>query len=55
MYKTQENAKKIQDLVAVLQSNFNDKTALHDQSAHRQVHRIHIQIEGIRPHTNTGK
>jgi hypothetical protein len=26
---------------------------LHDQTAHRQVHRIHIQIEGIRPHTNT--
>jgi hypothetical protein len=30
--------------------------ALHDQTAHRQqVHRIHIQIEGIRPHTNTDK
>jgi hypothetical protein len=27
----------------------------HDQTAHRQVHRIHIQIEGIRPHTNTDK
>jgi peptidoglycan/LPS O-acetylase OafA/YrhL len=23
--------------------------------AHRQVHRIHIQIEGIRPHTNKDK
>jgi hypothetical protein len=29
--------------------------ALHDQTAHRQVHRIHIQIEGIRPHTNKDK
>jgi hypothetical protein len=27
----------------------------HDQTAHRQEHRIDIQIEGIRPHTNTDK
>jgi hypothetical protein len=27
--------------------------ALHDQTAHKQVHWIHIQTEGIRPHTNT--
>jgi hypothetical protein len=25
--------------------------ALHDQTTHRQVHRAHIQIEGIRPQT----
>jgi hypothetical protein len=24
---------------------------VHDQTTHRQVHRTHIQIEGIRPHT----
>jgi hypothetical protein len=29
--------------------------AKHDQTAHSQVHRIHIQIEGIPPHTNTDK
>jgi hypothetical protein len=29
--------------------------AKHDQTAHRQVHRIHIQIEGIRLHTNKDK
>jgi hypothetical protein len=29
--------------------------SFHDQTAHRQVHWIHIQIEGIRPHTNTDK
>jgi hypothetical protein len=25
--------------------------ALHDQTTHRQVHRTHIQTEGIRPQT----
>jgi hypothetical protein len=25
--------------------------AKHDQTAHRQLHRTHIQIDGIRPHT----
>jgi hypothetical protein len=29
--------------------------ALHDQTTHRQVYRTHIQIEGIRPHTNKDK
>jgi hypothetical protein len=27
--------------------------ALHDQTAHKKLHWIQIQTEGLRPHTNT--